>query len=124
VATLSPTTRTEFEKMGAARERSVRAMSRRTRGVPQWETMPDGVAGCLRTASGGSGIQRLLIVDADGAVRTRRLLPRESARLMGLPDTYDLPANAIEALSLAGDGVAVPAVRFLAEHILEPLADA
>jgi DNA (cytosine-5)-methyltransferase 1 len=40
---------------------------------------------------------------------------------MGLPDEYKLPANVNEALGLMGDGVAVPAVRFLAENFLEPL---
>ena len=40
---------------------------------------------------------------------------------MGLPDTYRLPANYEEACGLMGDGVAVPAVRWLAEHILEPI---
>jgi DNA (cytosine-5)-methyltransferase 1 len=39
---------------------------------------------------------------------------------MGLPDTYRLPATYNEAYHLAGDGVAVPVVRFLAEHLLEP----
>ena len=40
---------------------------------------------------------------------------------MGLPDEYKLPANVNEALGLMGDGVAVPAIRFLAEHLLKPL---
>jgi DNA (cytosine-5)-methyltransferase 1 len=40
---------------------------------------------------------------------------------MGLPDTYVLPANYNEAYHLIGDGVAVPAVRFPAEHVLEPV---
>ena len=43
---------------------------------------------------------------------------------MGLPDDYRLPANVNEALALAGDGVVVPVVRFLAEHILEPVLGA
>lgn len=40
---------------------------------------------------------------------------------MGLPDSYKLPENYNEAYHLAGDGVVVPVVRFLAAHILEPL---
>jgi DNA (cytosine-5)-methyltransferase 1 len=40
---------------------------------------------------------------------------------MGLPDTYVLPENYNEAYHLAGDGVVVPVVRFLAQHVLEPL---
>ena len=60
-----------------------------------------------------------MIVEANG-VRSRLLSPREAARLMGLPDDHS-PQNYNEAYHLAGDGVAVPVVRFLAEHILEPL---
>jgi DNA (cytosine-5)-methyltransferase 1 len=54
-------------------------------------------------------------------IRTRLLAPREAARLMGLPDSYKLPANYNDAYHLAGDGVVVPVVRFLAAHLLEPL---
>ena len=37
--------------------------------------------------------------------------------MTGLPDEYKLPANVNEALRLMGDGVAVLAVRFLAENL-------
>jgi hypothetical protein len=47
-----------------------------------------------------------------------------AARPMGLPDEYKLPANVNEALGLVCDGIAVPAVRFLAESLLEPLLSA
>jgi DNA (cytosine-5)-methyltransferase 1 len=40
---------------------------------------------------------------------------------MGLPDDYRLPKAATGALHVAGDGVAVPVVRFLAERLIEPL---
>jgi DNA (cytosine-5)-methyltransferase 1 len=40
---------------------------------------------------------------------------------MGLPDSYRLPASATGALHVAGDGVAVPVVRWLAQELLEPL---
>ena len=61
-----------------------------------------------------------MLVDG-GKVRSRLLSPREAARLMGLSDEYVLPPNYNEAYHLAGDGVAVPVVRHIAEHILEPL---
>lgn len=80
----------------------------------------DGVAGCLRTPAGGSSRQTLIVVEGDH-VRTRLLSPREAARLMGLPDAYPLPASTTEAYHLAGDGVVVPCVRFLARRVLEPL---
>lgn len=88
--------------------------------VQRAEVRFDGVAGCLRTPAGGSSRQTLIVVD-DGAVRTRLLSPREALRLMGLPDDYTAPPSLNAALKLAGDGVAVPVVRHLAEHLFEPL---
>ena len=40
---------------------------------------------------------------------------------MGLPDDYQLPTNYRDAYHLAGDGVVVPVVRHIADHILEPI---
>ena len=82
----------------------------------------DGLAGCLRTPRGGSSRQ-VIAVAQDGQVRTRLLTPREAARLMGLPESYRLPGAATSALQVAGDGVAVPVVRWLAQELLEPLLD-
>jgi hypothetical protein len=39
----------------------------------------------------------------------------------GVAEDHVLPANYNEAYHLIGDGVAVPVVRFLASHILEPI---
>lgn len=83
----------------------------------------DDVAGCLRVPTGGSSRQTIVIVDGD-SVRSRLLSPREAARLMGLSDNYQLPSNYNDAYGLMGDGVVVPVVRFLAEHILEPVLQA
>ncbi len=95
---------------------------RRTRlGVQRAEVRFDDVAGCLRTASGGSSRQSILVVDGL-SVRSRLLATREAARLMGLPETYSLPVNYNEAYSLVGDGLVVPVVRFLSRHLLTPLA--
>jgi DNA (cytosine-5)-methyltransferase 1 len=40
---------------------------------------------------------------------------------MGLPDSYELPKRYNEAYHLAGDGLVVPAVRYLAQHAIEPV---
>lgn len=80
----------------------------------------DGIAGCLRTPGGGSSRQSVLIVNGDH-IRSRLLSPREAARLMGLPETYQLPCNYNDAYHLVGDGLAVPVVRFLSTNLLEPL---
>jgi DNA (cytosine-5)-methyltransferase 1 len=80
----------------------------------------DEVAGCLRTPLGGSSRQIILTVHGND-IRSRLLSPREAARLMGLPEEYKLPEKYNEAYHIAGDGVAVPVVRFLSAHILEPV---
>jgi DNA (cytosine-5)-methyltransferase 1 len=62
-----------------------------------------------------------MIVEGE-RVRTRLLSGREAARLMGLPDDYALPRRYNDAYHLLGDGLAAPAVRFVARHLLDPLA--
>ncbi len=88
--------------------------------VQRAEVRFDDVAGCLRTPAGGSSRQLILVVDGE-RIRSRLISTRETARLMGLPDSYELPQAYNEAYHLTGDGVAVPVVRYIAEHILEPV---
>ena len=71
--------------------------------------------------AGGSSRQLLLIVHPDGRVDARRMTPREAARLMGLPESYQLPKSETQALKLAGDGVAVPVVRWIVDALVTPL---
>ena len=89
------------------------------RPVQRVEARFDGLAGCLRTPAGGSSRQIVIAVE-DGNVRTRLMTPLEAARLMGLPESYDLPSGATAALKLCGDGVCVPVVQWIAENIVEP----
>lgn len=88
--------------------------------VQRAEVRFDDIAGCLRTPSGGSSRQSILLVEGK-KVRSRLLSPREAARLMGLPESYILPTNYNDAYHVAGDGVAVPVVRHLAKFIFEPI---
>ncbi|MEG2314333.1 DNA cytosine methyltransferase [Brevundimonas sp.] len=88
--------------------------------VQRAEVRFDDVAGCLRTPSGGSSRQIIMVVDGR-RIRSRLISPRETARLMGLPDQYRLPKNYNDAYHLTGDGVAVPVVGHLARHLFEPL---
>jgi DNA (cytosine-5)-methyltransferase 1 len=88
--------------------------------VQRAEVRFDKIAGCLRTPSGGSSRQTLVVVDGQ-RVRSRLLSPREAARLMGLPDTYALPQKYNDGYKLAGDGVAVPIVAHLRRHLFGPL---
>jgi len=80
----------------------------------------DQISGCLRTPVGGSSRQTILIIEGR-SIRSRLISPREAVRLMGLPESYRLPVRYNDAYHLAGDGVVVPVVRFLASQVLEPL---
>jgi DNA (cytosine-5)-methyltransferase 1 len=122
-------TPTNLAKVDAAKRsgrRMVGGVYKRTRldrsgeKVQRAEVRFDDVAGCLRTPTGGSSRQTIIVVDGV-TVRSRLISTRETARLMGLPDSYKLPKNYNEAYHLTGDGVAVPVVRHIAHHILEPL---
>jgi DNA (cytosine-5)-methyltransferase 1 len=53
-------------------------------------------------------------------VRSRLVTARETARLMGLPDSYELPERYNEAYHLTGDGVVVPVISHLSKHLLLP----
>jgi DNA (cytosine-5)-methyltransferase 1 len=123
---MSPINLQKVEAAKEARRRMVGTVYRRSRPngsgrrMQRAEIRFDDVAGCLRTPVGGSSRQSIMIVEGQ-RVRSRLLSPREAARLMGLPDSYKLPENYNEAYHLAGDGVVVPVVRFLAGNILEPL---
>lgn len=90
------------------------------RKVQRAEVRFDNIAGCLRTPAGGSSRQLVLLVEGQ-SVKSRLISSRETARLMGLPDNYQLPKNYNEAYHLTGDGVVVPVVRYLAENIFEPV---
>ena len=108
------------------RRRMVGTVYKRTRRdeagrkIQRAEVRFDDIAGCLRTPTGGSSRQLVLVVEGR-KVRSRLISSRETARLMGLSDDYVLPENYNEAYHLTGDGVVVPVVRFLADTIIEPM---
>ncbi len=126
ISLMSPANLRKLEAAKGAGVRMVGTIYRRTRldengaKVQRAEVRFDGVAGCLRTPGGGSSRQFVMVVDG-ALVRTRLLSGREAARLMGLPDEYILPARYNDAYHLLGDGLAVSAVRFLREHLLDAL---
>ena len=51
------------------------------------------------------------------------MTPREGARLMGLPESYQLPENVTEAWQLVGDGVAVPCVEYVIRSMVSAALD-
>nr|VFK62034.1 MAG: DNA (cytosine-5)-methyltransferase 1 [Candidatus Kentron sp. TC] len=118
-----------LEKVEAAKssgKRVVGTIYKRTRRdkngikVQRAEIRFDDVAGCLRTPAGGSSRQLIMVVEGH-KIRSRLISSRETARLMGLADSYQLPDKYNEAYHLTGDGVVVPVVRHLAAHVIEPI---
>lgn len=128
LAKMSDINRAKLQQARREGRRIVGGLYRRTRQdeygrkVQRAEIRFDNVSGCLRTPAGGSSRRVILVVNGH-SVKARLISSRETARLMGLPDTYDLPENYNEAYHLTGDGVVVPVVRHLAEHIFEPVLD-
>jgi DNA (cytosine-5)-methyltransferase 1 len=82
----------------------------------------DGIAGCLRTPNGGSSRQTVILVE-NGTVRSRLMTVRECARLMGAPESYQIPGTYNDGYHAMGDAVAVPVTRWLAQCLLAPLAE-
>jgi DNA (cytosine-5)-methyltransferase 1 len=96
---------------------------RRTRvGKQCLELRFDGVAGCLRTPEGGSSKQ-FLVVKRDGELHARVLSPRETARLMGAPDSFVLPNSFNGGYKAMGDAVVVPVATFIGESFLTKLSE-
>jgi DNA (cytosine-5)-methyltransferase 1 len=121
---MTPLNRAKVEEAKASGRLTVGAMYRRTRrengaSIQRVEIRFDDVAGCLRTPVGGSSRQLLLVVKG-AEVRSRLISARETARLMGLDDSYELPQRYNDAYHLTGDGVVVDVVKYLAENLLEP----
>jgi DNA (cytosine-5)-methyltransferase 1 len=128
LAQMSALQRARVEALSETGKREVGALFRRIRiehgvRVQRAEARFDGLAGCLRTPTGGSSRQILLFIEND-QIRSRLISPREAARLMGVPEHYPLPAGQTAALHLIGDGVCVPAVAWLSRNLLAPLAGA
>jgi DNA (cytosine-5)-methyltransferase 1 len=111
-----------LEQLRLAPETTHRTAYRRTRqGKPQWEIRADDIAGCLRTARGGSSKQAVVEV-GDGDFRVRWMTGIEYARLMGAGD-YVIDGHRDSHLIFGfGDAVCVPAVTWLGRHYLMPLA--
>jgi DNA (cytosine-5)-methyltransferase 1 len=126
IAMMSDVNRNRLSAMQAKGRRLVGTIYKRTRvdgaGVRRQraELRDDNIAGCLRTPGGGSSRQTIVVVEGQ-TVHTRLLSAREAARLMGLPDSYQLPARYNDAYHIAGDGLVVPVVRFLADTVIEPI---
>lgn len=127
LSSLSPGQKARLDLLRQSVTISYRTAYRRTRklrpdepAVSMWEIRADEIAGCLRTAGGGSSKQALVAVNTQG-VKVRWMTAREYANLMGARDYRldDLRRN--QALTGFGDAVCVDAVAWLAKHYLMPL---
>jgi DNA (cytosine-5)-methyltransferase 1 len=117
---ISPRHKEKLDSM----ENAVATGYRRTRGGKQCLDLRfDGVAGCLRTPEGGSSKQ-FLIVKRDGELHARLLTSRETARLMGAPDSFVLPDTYNDGYKAMGDAVVLPVATFIGETFLTKLAEA
>jgi DNA (cytosine-5)-methyltransferase 1 len=95
---------------------------RRTRREkPRTEVRFD-IAGCLRTPKGGSAKQ-IVIAILDGKLKMRWMSAVEYARLQGAGD-FKITVPPQQAMYGFGDGVCVPAIRWIDRHILTPVFNA
>ena len=120
---IPPRHRERMEAYLAMNRRVFPGYKRIRKGKQVLELRFDGLAGCLRTARGGSSRQ-FLVIRRNGSWDTRLLTVKEAAALMGVRASYRIPGSYNAAYGAMGDAVAVPAVRYLAQHLLRPLADA
>lgn len=103
-----------------SKQRWVGTMFRRIRaGTTRAEVRFDGLAGCLRTAKGGSGKQIVVVIEAE-RLKMRWMSPVEYARLQGVPN-FNICRPRNQALTGFADAVCVPAIEWIAEHVLNPL---
>ena len=121
---MPPSHLTRVNRMAGQRGESFRTFFRRRRADGQRaEVRDDDIAGCLRTAIGGSGKQ-FLVAAGSGSIRMRTLTSREYARLQGVPDIFPIVSNTErQSLNAFGDAVCVPAISWMATEVLLPLAE-
>ena len=122
VNSMSVVQRGRLEYLRSRPDVSARTAYRRTRnGKPTWEMRADDIAGCLRTARGGSSKQAVVIA-GQGKIQIRWMTGLEYARLMGA-GWYKLGGLRDSQIQYGfGDAVAVPAVSWLSRVALAPLA--
>jgi len=86
------------------------------------ELRTDGLAGCLRTPRGGSGRQ-IVVKLGRGEHHVRLMTPRECARVMGVPDSFEINVPTNQALFGFGDAVCVPVIEWILQNHIAPLTE-
>ena len=69
----------------------------------------------LSSAGGGVGAKTGLYDDKHNPEKFRRLTPRECARLMGFPDSFEIPVSDTQAYKQFGNAVCPPVIKYIAE---------
>lgn len=120
VDSLSTVQRVRFDALKNTPGAKARTAYRRTRnGKPVWEMREDDIAGCPRTARGGSSKQAIYFLGNENA-QIRWMTGREYARLQGADD-FKLNGFTEAQIQYAfGDAVAVPAVTWLMKNAVLP----
>lgn len=120
INSLAPLHHERLDAMKASKTIQWRTAYRRTRaGKATWELRPDQLAGCLRTAKGGSSKQA--VVEAGrGRVGVRWMTATEYAALQGAPGFKVSTVSENKALYGFGDAVCVPVVAWIASAYLVP----
>lgn len=118
LSSLSPIQMNRVLSLQNASKISYRTAYRRTRnGKPVWEVRPDDIAGCLRTARGGSSKQAVAKI-GDGKIAVRWMTGREYARLMGAGE-YAIEGVRESAVMFGfGDAVCAPVIHWLGDGYL------
>lgn len=121
---MSTTQRARLDALVASPFVSARTAYRRTRdGKPMWEMRAEDIAGCLRTARGGSSKQAVVVM-GNNSVRIRWMTGLEYARLMGA-GWFNLEDFRESQVHYGfGDAVVVPAVSWIAQNMIVPLLEA
>lgn len=120
IKSLSDTQRSRFDRLSNGKRVVARTAYRRTRnGVPVWELRDDDIAGCLRTARGGSSKQAVAFL-GEGSVRVRWMTGLEYAKLQGAAEFNISSFTESQVHYAFGDAVAVPAVSWLMRAAVLP----
>lgn len=120
LAMMTPAHREQLEAWKTGPDFQVATAFRRIRqGEQRAEVRFDGVAGCLRTPRGGSARQ-IVAAAGQGEIRIRWMSPREYARLQGASE-FPLADSDSQSLFGFGDAVCVPVIRWIDEHVFQPL---
>ncbi|MFW8622955.1 DNA cytosine methyltransferase [Corynebacterium glutamicum] len=120
VNSMSETQRRRLETYVQQPTTTARTAYRRTRdGIPVWEMRAEDIAGCLRTARGGSSKQAVVVMGYQ-ELKIRWMTGTEYARLMGA-GWFNLSGFRESQIQYGfGDAVSVPTVNWVTNNLILP----